>query len=320
MIRLLLLYSLCGIPCSAVQAQIEPITLEQHPDAGSFSASQWPPSALRLAGAQPDSLQALKYLFPGRFYENYGDYQLAPVMVWCCKDCPKKALALEMFDNAPETDTFPNAWANFTEYIGRLAYTENGAARQALFFSTGTDYPGSGRFSGGVFSIAVFEKNGADWALQHFDPLVGVQGAFNRAEAPQSLLQQSGAPVLFVLKGGLANGPGAEINYTSLMLYSHKNNQFARVLNDPFADAYLQNGPIYWKTQVKPTDAGLLCITRGTFGEAPDAELEQFWQTEIPWWKGMRAFQQQRGRKKVEIRRLYGWQDGQLLLQKTNFK
>jgi hypothetical protein len=231
---------------------------------------------------QLDSITALKALFPGRFFKDFEYSENANVIFWICDACPEVKLATNYFsiDGKPEMYEFPDGFANFTHVIGTLTYIEKNTLHKAIFFSTAADYPGSGRFSGGILGIAIFKKNASGWSLTAFSPHVATEGSFSTAHTPQKVIH-AGNHTFFELAGGNANGAGASYLYREKFIFGLNANVPTLLFHD--ADGACEsydNRMTHWATNVL-SDSNLLpfpdlsLITTGFYSK--DGEEQQFW-------------------------------------------
>jgi hypothetical protein len=277
---------------------------------------------LRITGDSLDPIEALKALFPGKFYPEYEFDEDAQLVAWVCDSCPKKLLAMEMYEDVEYLDTFPSNWANFTQWIGSLPFTQNGIKQQVLFFSTGFDYPGTGRFTGGILSAAVFAQTSNAWVLQSFTPLVTVEGSYNKAHPPRQVLALNPQQSVFILEGGLSNGAGSEYVYTSAFVFAMHEGEVVQALVDHLANCWIYQHPMRWETVFESGNNGsqpdLYLVTNGHFEPiVEDPEVEKFRTEKIDWWRAMRALQARSEKKEIQILRQYSWRSGQYILINT---
>ncbi len=259
-----------------------------------------------------DSIEVLKALFPGPFFQDYYDWEDENVVVWGCSSCPKlrfEASSIEDPDR-PWFDTLPYPFLNFTKCIRAFPYTESGKEKHAFFFNTSDDIPGSGRFHFGALGAAIFEKNNSEWILQSFTPVVCGEGRFNRADPPGHILQ-FGEYTFFELQGGYAEGAGAGYLYGGEHLFALHDGRVQRLFFD--VDAHCKSYDtrlMHWKSKVlfQSSEPGNLpdieLITTGHFELNDDEHEIDLWK-EISWWPGLQTYLGENTPADFEMRRLF---------------
>jgi hypothetical protein len=257
---------------------------------------------LTANGTKLDTIAALKALFPGFYAQHLPYYENANVVVWQCQACPKSTYvssSMTEADDLYQSDTFPLSFLNYTTVIGTLDYTEKQQQKTVVFFSTGSESPGSGRFAYGVLGAAVFRYEHPDnWRLETFTPMIVGEGSFNQAHPPERVIQY-GDQTFFELVGGYANGGGASALYHGEHLFTVHKGGIRRVLYDVDAHFEVWAGEeerlrlMGWTSEVtfEPrTNAfpDIVLVTKGHFELAPDEELPT-WES-ISWWPGLQKF------------------------------
>lgn len=127
---------------------------------------------------------------------------------WACPTCEKRVF--KTYDDEPEEATLPYD-RNYTIANGVYEYTaENGLPRAVVCFSTSDVNDGTGRFSRGLLSVALFEKQNNRWKLINFNPFVNLQGSFTLASAIDGVYPSKHKKTYFLIHGGQANGVSTE--------------------------------------------------------------------------------------------------------------
>jgi hypothetical protein len=247
---------------------------------------------LIATGERLASVEVLKTLFPGIYFKDYSYMEEANVVIWTCETCPPIAYEEGLINRL---DTIPHGFLNFTQCIGSLLYCENDVKKEVFFFNTGSDLPGSGRFSFGVLGAAIFEENKGKWQLQDFTPVVCGEGRFSRADAPDTILQ-FGNQTFFSLKGGMAEGAGASYIYVPQHLFSLHQGHLQRLFLDIFSNCTSYDTRLtHWASNVQFVPSNkefpdVLLVTNGYFELNNDNDEYQFWNNEIDWWPGLMNF------------------------------
>jgi hypothetical protein len=282
-----------------------------------------------VTGDELDSIVALKALFPGNFSRKYDGYPNNNTMIWVCKVCPKTVLAGGIYMNEEALmDTFPDKWANFTEAIGTLSYQENNVQKEAVFFSTAPDFPGSGRLEPGILGIAIFEKRKNEWRLNTFSPCVAAEGTFQSADEPQHTVP-AGNQTFFELDGGNANGAGASFLYYDKYLFGVLHGKLSVLLKEYSTTCEnFDDRMTHWATSVVPIPdqqefPDLLLITKGYLDingyGIDDFEFElEFWK-EQPWWNGLEKYLNGQKNSSFNVTRRYHFDGLQYVLAETTF-
>lgn len=281
-----------------------------------------------VTGDRLDSIVVLKALFPGNFFHEYDEFPDNNTMIWVCEGCLKTVLKgyLSPVNEEIVMDTFPDKWANFTEAIGTLSYQENNVQKEAVFFSTAPDFPGSGRLEPGTLGIAIFEKRENKWLLNNFSPCVAAEGTFQSAHAPQHTVK-AGNQTFFELDGGNANGAGASFLYYDKYLFGILHGKLSVLLNEYTTTCeHYDERMTHWATSVVPIPdqqefPDLLLITKGYLDikgyESDDFELE-IWK-EQPWWNGLEKYLNGQKISSFNVTRRYHFDGLQYVLAETTF-
>jgi len=210
-----------------------------------------------------DSLQKdeiLLKLFPAPMKED--DPELSEWRTsayWSCPSCLKRELSAYEYSEEPEKASVPFE-RNFTWCESILYYkTEEGKGSQRAIasFSTAEVNDGTGRFTPGVLSLALFEYRGGHWQLIDFNPFVNFQGQFTAASPVDEVKISSNGKTYFVIRGGEANGVSPE-DYWPLYqgLYLISEESLSETFHIPGASCE-ENGPAVgsvWNTEI--TDLG----------------------------------------------------------------
>lgn len=127
---------------------------------------------------------------------------------WTCPTCTKQVY--RTYGDEPEEETLPYD-RNYTVANGVYEYQlESGVSRAVVCFSTSHVNDGTGRFSRGLLSVALFEKQQDHWKLIHFNPFVNFQGSFTMASAVDGVYLSKHKKIYFLIHGGQANGVSTE--------------------------------------------------------------------------------------------------------------
>lgn len=195
---LLLLFSL---KCHAQELELK------RPKAISFDLEKLKQQDFGSGTLDPDKI--LFQLFPAPMDEDDPELvEWRTAAFWACPSCEKHVF--KTFDDEPEEETLPYD-RNYTVANGVYEFTtENGASRAVVCFSTSNVNDGTGRFSRGLLSAALFEKQGGHWKLLNFNPFVNFQGSFTMASAIDGIYQSKHKKMYFLIHGGQANGVSTE--------------------------------------------------------------------------------------------------------------
>jgi len=131
-----------------------------------------------------DGVKTMQKLFPGKLY-NLADKNT--FISWKCKSC-KPSPFLDV--NGVEGDQlFPYTQGVATRLLANIDYSDSkGNQFKILAFNHSVhDEDGlqTGRFSGGLLSLAKFAKNGSSWEMRSFQPAVAAFGAFAQCPTPK---------------------------------------------------------------------------------------------------------------------------------------
>lgn len=151
-----------------------------------------------------DGIKTMQKLFPGKLY-NLADKNI--FISWKCKTC-RPAPFTDV--NGTEGDQmFPYAEGVATRLLDNIAYSDSKGNQFKLFVFNHSVYDGdglqTGRFSGGLISIAKFAKNGNAWEMKSFQPAIAAFGSFS--QSPHLKLVQIGEDQ-YALSLVHANGGG----------------------------------------------------------------------------------------------------------------
>jgi len=216
--------------------------------------------------------EALRKLFPGRYYKVHGLYDKTPMelVAWRCPICPKKVFG----DWIGYTDTFPLT-RNCTRYGNMLKFRDD-SGRENIIMSFSTvelDDPlvmTCGRFTCAFLGLAWFMADSNQWELRAFTPVIGCYGAFQHLPEIKRVRFGWNNFGCRILDG---NGGGGGPYYYNLYVFGIINDSFKMVLDE--SGVRRSNRPIaIWDmkfSDVDNTDTGfgdLGIILKGDYDKA----------------------------------------------------
>ncbi|PIF30113.1 hypothetical protein CLU81_0515 [Flavobacterium sp. 9] len=203
---------------------------------------------LRIKG-QLDPVETMQMLFPGKLY-NFPDHNT--FLSWKCTSC--KPVSYIDVNGFLEDQLFPYTEGVATRLLTNIDYSDSKGNEFKFMIFNHSIYDEDGgrtsRFTGGLLSIAKFEKNSNSWEMKSFQPAIEAFGSFAESPVPKlveigedqyalTLVHENGAfgssssGDLYLLVG--IDGkykPLMEVNYYSLNNISTEWSSSYRVVND----------------------------------------------------------------------------------------
>lgn len=227
-----------------------------------------------------DSINALKTLFPGKYYDLTKSSGYTNRFVsWKCPACTVNRYP--DVNGVEDEPAFPFREGVATRLINVMNLTDAGGGRYKMlaFNHSVFDEDGlqTGRFSGGLLSLAKFTKTDSGWLMRSFQPAIGAYGAFASCPAPEAILigaDQYG----FLIKH--VNGGGGGPFDGSYFLLAGANGKYSQVMEaHRVSRSNTEEGQSSWDSRLavpvseKKYFRDIVVTTSGTYVQNKDEEV-----------------------------------------------
>ncbi len=212
------------------------------------------PAVVLESPFRPD--EALKRLFPGRYYHlsaPYEDDSALSLEAWRCKSCPEQWFETWFGEGKV---LFPEQDGQMTQWADTLCFTDD-SGRRNIFISFSSlqvqqiDFINCGRMTCAILGLAWFTDSGGVWKLKNFAPGLGCYGAFQSLPKIHLIrfARNNYGCYLRYANGG-AGGPYFEY----LFVFGLLNGRFKTLLTVPNASR-TNGGGSEWRWQLKDAAA-----------------------------------------------------------------